>query len=92
VRKQKKTNKFTKTMEENVAYGQLKEIVWLWITETWHVPRHANTIQHKQTLESFLCWKLLSEVQVTLLFAQVIEDAVLDKNSIHFKLQKGLFH
>jgi hypothetical protein len=27
VRKQKKTNKFTKTMEENVAYGQLKEIV-----------------------------------------------------------------
>jgi hypothetical protein len=31
-------------------------------------------------------------VQVTLLFAQDIEDSVLDKNSIHFKLQKGLFH
>jgi hypothetical protein len=40
----------------------------------------------------FLCWKLLSEVQLTLLFAQVIEDSVLDKNSVHFKLQKGLFH
>jgi hypothetical protein len=41
---------------------------------------------------NFLCWKLLSEVQLTLLFDQVIEDSVLDKNSVHFKLQKGLFH
>jgi hypothetical protein len=27
VRKQKKTNKFTGTMEENVAYGKLKDIL-----------------------------------------------------------------
>lgn len=46
-RKQNKTNKFTRTMEGNVACGQLKEILWLWITETLHVPSHVNIIQHK---------------------------------------------
>jgi hypothetical protein len=79
-------------MEENVACGQLKDILWLWITETWHVPSHVNIITAQTNIGNFLCWKLLSEVQVTLLFAQDIEDSVLDKNSIHFKLQKGLFH